>query len=475
MSTASTAFSASVTGTCTADLEYQEWKYTNIHLSILPGLYTNLILGVAFQYRGTQPPLSVCGFSTLNNMEPPEPFPNLTETIHPIATKSRRYSKDDLRFIKEEVERLLNEGIIESSKLPWRTQVVVTKAENCKKRLAIDYSQIINRFTELDAFPLPRINDLVNDIAQYHVFSTIDLWSAYHQVPLKEEDKPYTAFEARNNLYQFTCLPFGVTNGVACFQRKWQNLWNRIASRQCFLTSTTSLSVKETTKSTMQTWKISSQQLRGRTFATMMQTVSSQTAASLSLDVWLRKESLVQIWSDYVLSPWSTSMVPHYSKSLSRCLGLFSYYSQRIPEFSDWIKPLTSCKSFPLPSEAVGTFQDLKKMVEKSFAAAIDESIPFKVETDESEVTLVATLSLDGKPIAFFSRSLQGSELNHAANRKGSTGYHWSSQTLETVSDRTTLHLENRPEVCVIHVWPTPQREDNEWQNHEMEAWAVML
>ena len=63
-------------------------------------------------------------------------------------------------------------------------------------------------------------------------------------------------------------------------------------------------------------------------------------------------------------------------------------------------------------------------MVEKSFAAAIDESIPFKVETDESEVTLVATLSLDGKPIAFFSRSLQGSELNHAANRKGSTGYH---------------------------------------------------
>ena len=99
-------------------------------------------------------------------------------------------------------------------------RVVVTKDENHKQRLAIDYSQTFNRFTQLDAFPLPRINDTVNEIAQYRVFSTIDLQSAYHQIPLKNEDKPYTAFEAKGRLYQFTRLPFGVTNGVACFQRE---------------------------------------------------------------------------------------------------------------------------------------------------------------------------------------------------------------------------------------------------------------
>lgn len=86
--------------------------------------------------------------------------------------------------------------------------------------MVIDYSQTINRFTLLDAFPLPRISDLVNDIAQYRVYSTIDLQSAYHQVPLREEERPYTAFEASNGLYQFTRVPFGVTNGVACFQRE---------------------------------------------------------------------------------------------------------------------------------------------------------------------------------------------------------------------------------------------------------------
>ena len=114
----------------------------------------------------------------------------------------------------------MKEGIIEPSLSPWRAQVVVTKDGNHKKRLAIDDSQTINRFTLLDAFPLPRISDMVNKIAQYRVFSTIDLRSAYHQVPLKDEDKPYTTFEARGNLYQFTRLPFGVTNGVACFQRE---------------------------------------------------------------------------------------------------------------------------------------------------------------------------------------------------------------------------------------------------------------
>ena len=202
--------------------------YDGFRLSVLPGLCADLILGLDFQsqhtsvvfhYGDSEPPLSVCGFSTLN-VEPPEPFANLTTDCHPIASKSRRYSQEDSAFIDEEVKRLLREGIIEQSRSPWRAQVVVTKDENHGRRLAIDYSQTINRFTLLDAFPLPSISDMVNKIAQYRVFSTIDHRSAYHQVPLKDEDKPYTAFEARNNLYQFTRLPFGVTNGVACFQRE---------------------------------------------------------------------------------------------------------------------------------------------------------------------------------------------------------------------------------------------------------------
>ena len=174
-----------VAGYCLTNLTYQDHTYENLCLRVLPGLCTDLILGLDFQskhknvifnYCGPKPSLVVCGFSTLN-MEPPEPFANLTPDCHPIATKFRRYSQEDLLFIDGEVERLLKEGIIEPSKSTWRAQVVVTKDENHKKRMAIDYSQTIKKFTLLDAFPLPRIDELVNQIAQYRVFSTIDLRS----------------------------------------------------------------------------------------------------------------------------------------------------------------------------------------------------------------------------------------------------------------------------------------------------------
>ena len=102
----------------------------------------------------------------------------------PIATKSRKYSAEDKNFIDHEIDKLLKEDIIEASTSPWRAQVVVAKPENHKKRLVIDYSQTINLFTLLDAYPLPRIDDLVHAVSKYRVFSTLDLRNAYHQIPL---------------------------------------------------------------------------------------------------------------------------------------------------------------------------------------------------------------------------------------------------------------------------------------------------
>ena len=115
--------------------------------------------------------------------------------------------------------RLLNEDIIEPSNSPWRSQVLVTLGERHKRRMVIDYSQTINRFTQLDAYPLPRIDDQINEIASNTVFSTIDLKDAYYQIEIRKEDRKYTAFEADGKLFQNKWMPFGVTNGVACFQR----------------------------------------------------------------------------------------------------------------------------------------------------------------------------------------------------------------------------------------------------------------
>ena len=101
-----------------------------------------------------------------------------------MATKSRSYSESDKKFIEEEVAKLLEDGVIEPSQSSWRAQVLITKDERHKKRMVIDYSQTVNRFTHLDAYPVPRIDEQINDIAKAKYYSSIDLKSAYYQVPL---------------------------------------------------------------------------------------------------------------------------------------------------------------------------------------------------------------------------------------------------------------------------------------------------
>jgi len=116
---------------------------------------------------------------------------------------------------------MLSEGVIRASSSRWHAQVLIVKDETNrhKKRLCIDYSQTINIYMELDAYPLPRIDDMINELSKYRVFSTFDLRSAYHQIKIVETDCKYAAFEASGQLYESIRIPFGVNNGVAAFQR----------------------------------------------------------------------------------------------------------------------------------------------------------------------------------------------------------------------------------------------------------------
>ena len=142
-----------VTGYVITYIAFHGKVYNNLRLSILDNLCVDIILGLTFQtqhesvnfkFGGDKPPINVCGLSVLT-VEPPDLFCNLSQDCKPIATKSRKYSHDDRKFIKNELQRLLTEGIVEPSTSPWRAQVVVTKDDNHKKRLVIDYSQTINK------------------------------------------------------------------------------------------------------------------------------------------------------------------------------------------------------------------------------------------------------------------------------------------------------------------------------------------
>ena len=87
------------------------------------------------------------------------------------------------------MRRLLTDGLIESSNFPWRAQPLIVTPENHKKRMVIDYRQTINKFTQADAYPLPRMQDVVNNVAKFKVYSTLDMSNACHQVELPECDE----------------------------------------------------------------------------------------------------------------------------------------------------------------------------------------------------------------------------------------------------------------------------------------------
>ena len=106
---------------------------------------------------------------------------------------------------------------------------------------------------------------------------------------------------------------------------------------------------------------------------------------------------------------------------MQRLLGMFAYYSKWIPNFADEAYSLYKATNFPLNDHELKAFYKLKKMLKDASLGHIDETIPFTVECDASDVAISATLNQNGRPVAFFSRLFSGSELFYPAIEKEAT------------------------------------------------------
>ena len=140
---ATSSLTAKMQEYCIRDIKLNDRTYENVKFFILQDLCADMILGQDWQekhesvinYGGCVSPLKLRNLTTLN-VHPPPLFQYLTADVKPIATKSRKYSEEDQKFIAAETKRLLEEGIIEPSDSPWRVQLVVTKNEGHKKRIS---------------------------------------------------------------------------------------------------------------------------------------------------------------------------------------------------------------------------------------------------------------------------------------------------------------------------------------------------
>ena len=141
----------------------------------------------------------------------------------PISKTPYRMAPAELRELKLQLQELLDKGFIRPSTSPWGAPVLFVKKKDGTLRLCIDYRGL-NKVTIKNKYPLPRIDDLLDQLQGARVFSKIDLRSGYHQLKVKAEDVEKTAFRTRYGHYEFLVMPFGVTNAPAAFM----DLMNRV-------------------------------------------------------------------------------------------------------------------------------------------------------------------------------------------------------------------------------------------------------
>ncbi|GJR22006.1 putative reverse transcriptase domain-containing protein [Tanacetum coccineum] len=141
----------------------------------------------------------------------------------PVAQAPYRLARSEMEELVTQLQELSDKGFIRPSSSPWGASVLFVKKKDGSFRMCIDYREL-NKLTVKNRYPLPRIDDLFDQLQGSSVYSKIDLRSGYHQLRVRNEDIPKTAFRTRYGHYEFQVMPFGLTNAPAVFM----DLMNRV-------------------------------------------------------------------------------------------------------------------------------------------------------------------------------------------------------------------------------------------------------
>jgi len=150
---------------------------------------------------------------------------DLVPGTSPILIAPYRMSASELGELKKQLEELLEKQFIRPSVSPWGAPVLLVKKKDGSMRLCVDYRQL-NKVTIENRYPLPRIDDLIDQLASAEVFNKIYLRSGYHQIRVKAENISKTALRIIYGHYEYSVMPFGVSNAPGVFMEYMNRIFH---------------------------------------------------------------------------------------------------------------------------------------------------------------------------------------------------------------------------------------------------------
>ncbi|KAL0559551.1 hypothetical protein IC582_004165 [Cucumis melo] len=333
----------------------------------------------------------------------------------PISRAPYRMAPAELKELKVQLQELLDKGLIRPSVSPWGAPVLFVKKKDGSMRLCIDYREL-NKVTVKNRYPLPRIDDLFDQLQGATVFSKIDLRSGYHQPRIKDEDVPRTTFRSRYGHYEFIVMSFGLTNAPAVFMdlmnrvfREFLDTFVIVFIDDILIYSKTEAEHEEHLRMVLQTLRDNKLYAKFSKCEFWLKQVSflGHVVSKAGVSVDPAKIEAVTGWT----RPSTVSEVRSF-------LGLAGYYRRFVENFSRIATPLTQLTRKGTPfvwSKACeDSFQNLKqKLVTAPVLTVPDGSGSFVIYSDASKKGLGCVLMQQGKVVAYASRQLKSHEQNY--------------------------------------------------------------
>lgn len=330
-----------------------------------------------------------------------------------------RCNPEEAKELQRQVDDLLEKGLVRESLSPCSVPAILVPKKDGTWRMCMD-SRAINKITVKYRFPIPRLDDMLDELHGAQVFSKVDLRSGYHQIRMKEGDEWKTAFKTKHGLYEWLVMPFGLSNAPSTFMRLMTHVLRPFMGRFVVVYFDDILIYSRSPVEHVEHLRAVFRTLRSEKLYGNLKKCEFFQPSVVFLGFVVSAEGIKMDTSKVdAIKEWP---VPRSFHDIRSFHGLASFYRRFIKGFSSIAAPLTEClkgDKFEWTSAAQTSFERLKEsLCEAPVLALPNFTRIFEVECDASGVGIGGVLMQEGRPIAFFSEKLNGAKLNYSTYDK---------------------------------------------------------